>query len=141
MRVVSVQKNLIAATFAELRLDAQSRHIRRKVVTLDSGDEVLVDFALATMLENGDQLVLENGRAIMVIAADEDLMEVCGRGADHLTKLAWHIGNRHLDAQIEPTRILLRRDPVIALMLEQLGAKVKMVTETFSPERGAYHGH
>jgi urease accessory protein len=55
---------------------------------------------------------------------------------------AWHIGNRHLEAQIEATRILIRRDHVIAKMLEQLGAQVTDVRETFTPEHGAYaHGH
>jgi urease accessory protein len=57
-------------------------------------------------------------------------------------QLAWHIGNRHLEAQIERERILLRRDQVIAHMLEQRGASLKAVREPFSPERGAYaHGH
>jgi urease accessory protein len=76
-----------------------------------------------------------------VIAAQEELMEVRGRDATHLTLLAWHIGNRHLDAQIEPERLLLRRDKVIAVMLQHQGAVVSDVVETFSPEYGAYHGH
>jgi len=55
---------------------------------------------------------------------------------------AAHIGNRHLEAQFETTRILIRWDPVIAKMLEQQGATVTLVRETFTPERGAYvHGH
>jgi urease accessory protein len=55
--------------------------------------------------------------------------------------LAWHIGNRHLPAQIGDNRILLRRDKVIRQMLEALGAAVSDVSERFAPEHGAYHAH
>lgn len=122
-------------------LDADARHLRRKLLTLEHGDEVLVDFEKAVQLAHGDRLVLDDGRVAEVIAAEEDLMEVKGRDAGHLVKLAWHIGNRHLPAQIEPDRILVRRDAVIARMLEGLGAAVVNVTEPFHPEHGAYHSH
>ena len=76
-----------------------------------------------------------------VIAAEEDLMEIRGRDAAHLVQLAWHIGNRHLPAQIEESRILIRRDRIICHMLETLGATVIDVAEPFHPENGAYHTH
>ena len=122
-------------------LDADERHLRRKLLTLQHGDEVLVDFEKAVKLEHGDRLVLEDGRVAEVVAAEEDLMEVRGRTPEHLVKLAWHIGNRHLPAQIETERILIRRDSVIARMLEGLGATIRDVTEPFAPEHGAYHSH
>ena len=50
-------------------------------------------------------------------------------------------GNRHLPAQIEAARILIRRDRIIRQMLETLGATVTDVSEAFHPEHGAYHGH
>jgi urease accessory protein len=72
----------------------------------------------------------------------EDLLEVRGRDSAHLTQLAWHIGNRHLEAQIEAKRILIRPDHVIAQMLVGQGAVVSKTREVFSPEHGAYaHGH
>ena len=122
-------------------LNAEARHLRRKLITLQHGDEVLVDFERAVKLEHGDRLVLEDGREAEVIAAEEDLLEVRGRDAAHLIRLAWHIGNRHLAAQIEDTRILIRRDRIIALMLQNLGAEVAEVRELFEPEHGAYHSH
>ena len=77
----------------------------------------------------------------MLVAAEEELMQVSARGPQHLVELAWHIGNRHLPAQIGGTRILLRRDRIIRAMLEQLGATVSDVTEPFTPAHGAYHAH
>lgn len=122
-------------------LDADQRHIRRKRITLANGEDILVDFEKPVHLEQGDRLVLEDGRVAEVVAAPEELMEVVARDAGHLVELAWHIGNRHLAAQIAAERILLRRDRIIRAMLEQLGATVRDVTEPFSPEHGAYHAH
>ena len=123
-------------------LDAQARHLRRKLLTLPDGSEVLVDFAKPVRLEDGDCLVLEDGRLVQLACLPEDLMEVRGRDGLHLCQLAWHIGNRHLEAQIEVARILIRPDYVIGHMLEGLGATVKPTREAFSPEHGAYgHAH
>ncbi len=122
-------------------LDASIRHLRRKLIVLQSGQEILVDFEKPVKLKQNDCLVLEDGRLVEVIAANEDLMEVTGRDAAHLIQLAWHIGNRHLEAQIGATRILIRRDHVIGHMLEHQGAKVRNVNEPFEPEHGAYHAH
>lgn len=127
--------------FGIVVLDADARHIRRKRITLATGEDILVDFEKPVRLEQGDRLVLEDGRVAEVIAAEEALMEVTARSARHLVELAWHIGNRHLPAQIGENRILLRRDPVIRAMLEQRGAAVRDVTEPFAPEHGAYHSH
>ena len=103
-------------------LDADERHIRRKRITLTHGAEIMVDFERPVKLEHGDRLVLDDGRVAQVVAAEEELMEVRGRDAAHLVQLAWHIGNRHLPAQIEAGRMLIRRDKIIRHMLETLGA-------------------
>lgn len=128
--------------FATLAHD--ERHLRRRVVVLDSGDKVLVDLPEPVALNHGDRLVLEDGRQIEIRAAEEELYAIRGRSAAHLIELAWHIGNRHLAAQIEDGRLLILRDHVIKGMLEGLGAEVTEVTEPFMPARGAYsggHGH
>lgn len=127
--------------FALVVLDADERHIRRKRITLTNGEDVLVDFEKPVKLEHGDGLVLEDGRVARVLAAEEELMEVRAKDSRHIVLLAWHIGNRHLPAQIGDNRILLRRDTVIRQMLEALGASVRDVTERFAPEHGAYHSH
>lgn len=127
-------------------LPHDERHLRRRVLALDSGDKVLVDLAEPIALSSGDRLVLEDGREVEIVAAPEHLLAVRGRDAVHLAELAWHIGNRHLAAAIAPGRILILRDHVIRAMLEGLGADVADVSEPFEPLRGAYsgpvgHGH
>lgn len=130
-----------AKPFETALLDSQARHLRRKLIILKSGEELLVDLEKPVQLEDRDCFVLDDGRYIEVVAADEDLVEVRAQSARHLTQLAWHLGNRHLEAQIEEQRILIRPDHVIAHMLEHHGATVRRVREPFSPEHGAYHSH
>ncbi|HEY2753988.1 urease accessory protein UreE [Phenylobacterium sp.] len=122
-------------------LQHDERHLRRKVIRLADGGTVLVDLAEPVMLTAGDALLLDGGGVVAIEAAVEELCEVRARDPVHLAELAWHIGNRHLAAEISAHRILILRDHVIRAMLEGLGAQVLDVTETFRPVRGAYSGH
>ncbi|MGI9402715.1 MAG: urease accessory protein UreE [Rhizobiaceae bacterium] len=132
-----------------ITLDENSRHRRRiKLVAerINSPDtiEFLLDLPEARLLRHGDGLVLDDGNVVEVLASPEPLLEVRARDGRHLLALAWQIGNRHLPAQIFEDRILIRRDHVIASMLEGLGATVAEVTAPFDPEGGAYgdrHDH
>jgi urease accessory protein len=122
-------------------LDYDGRHRRRIVLTAQSGAQYLLDLAGATHLRDGDGLVLAGGGILLVVAKPEPLLEVRAASPEALIRLAWHIGNRHLAAAIQADRILIRRDHVIAHMLEHQGAKVREVEEPFDPEGGAYHDH
>jgi len=113
------------------------RHRRRLRLATDAGDEFLLDLPHAMSMEDGDGLQLDDGRWIEVRAAAESLIEVTA-DPTLLTRLAWHLGNRHLPARIEPHRILIRSDHVIADMLSNLGATLRFIEAPFTPERGAY---
>ncbi|RWN52737.1 urease accessory protein UreE [Mesorhizobium sp.] len=117
------------------------RHLRRRAIETARSDRVLVDLPEPVALNDGDRLVLEDGRHIEIVAAEEPLYDIRADSAVHLAELAWHIGNRHLAAAIEANRILILRDHVIKAMLEGLGATVSDVFEPFKPLRGAYSGH
>jgi urease accessory protein len=117
------------------------RHLRRKLLHLENGDMVMLDLKEPVLFANGDLLVLEDGELIEIVAAQEKLFEIRPRDRVHLIELAWHLGNRHLSAQIEAERILILRDHVIRSMLEGLGAEVTEISEPFQPARGAYHAH
>lgn len=127
--------------FDLVTLAHDERRVRRKLLTLVHGDEVLVDFPHPVTLDDRGALVLEDGRLVEVIAAEEELYQITARNAEHLVRLAWHLGNRHLPAQLEEHRILIKRDRVIRGMLVGLGANVKDISEPFFPEHGAYHSH
>jgi urease accessory protein len=122
-------------------LDYDGRHRRRIVLTGASGAEYLLDLAEATHLRHGDGLVLAGGGILLVVAKPEPLLEIRAASPQALLKLAWHIGNRHLAASLEADRILIRRDHVIAHMLQHQGASVREVEAVFDPEGGAYEDH
>ncbi len=119
-----------------IALTYDARFLRRKVLETVSGLRFLVDLPHTTSLNHGDALELSDGRLIGVVAAEEALLEITG----DLTRLAWHIGNRHMPCQIGAGRLLIQRDHVIRDMLEKLGATLREVQEPFTPEGGAY-GH
>jgi urease accessory protein len=127
--------------YETITLDHTARHRRRMVMKADGGLSFLLDLEQAQALRHGDGLVLEDGRVIKVLALPEPLTEVRGRDSTHLTALAYQIGNRHLEAQIEKDRIVIRRDQVISDMLKGLGASVVDIEEVFEPEAGAYGHH
>jgi urease accessory protein len=128
-------------------LDAHDRHRRRVVLSGESGTKFLLDLPQATALRDGDGLVLEDGAIVRVIGRREPLVEIAAANGHDLARLAWHIGNRHVDVQIVGERLRIRRDHVIEDMLRGLGARLTPVDAPFDPERGAYdhqqhsHGH
>jgi urease accessory protein len=121
-------------------LDYELRHRRRISMTAADGLTFLLDLPHAQRLRDGDQLVLEDGRRVRVVAAPECLAEIRAATPGELVRIAWHIGNRHLPAMLEPERILIRRDHVIEGMAAQLGALVRHIEGPFDPEPGAYGG-
>jgi urease accessory protein len=98
----------------------------------------LLDLPSGAWLHDGDALMLEDGRLIEVVAAAEPLLEIRCDDAKHLARLAWHLGNRHLPAQVLDDALRIRRDHVVAAMAVSLGARVIEIEAPFEPEGGAY---
>jgi urease accessory protein len=126
-------------------LDFHDRHRRRMAMIGTRGVEFLLDLHEAVALRGGDALALEDGRLIEVVAAPEPLAEFRGADPQHLVRIAWHLGNRHLPTQIMPKGLRIRRDHVIEDMVRGLGGRVIEIEAPFDPEGGAYagggHGH
>ncbi|GAC1616559.1 MAG: hypothetical protein NVS4B4_01310 [Bradyrhizobium sp.] len=126
-------------------LDFDDRHRRRTAMRGTRGLEFLLDLESAVALRGGDALLLDDGRLVEVVAAPEPLAEIKGADPQHLVRLAWHLGNRHLPTQVMPRGLRIRRDHVIEAMLKGLGARVIEIEAPFDPEGGAYgaggHGH
>ena len=108
------------------------------MMTGTHGSEFLLDLPEAAFLRGGDALVLEDGRLIEVVSAAEPLLEIRCADLLHLARIAWHLGNRHLPAQLLSNAVRIRRDHVIAEMAMRLGARVIEIESPFDPEGGAY---
>jgi urease accessory protein len=126
-------------------LQADERHLRRMMLTGQSGLIFLLDLPHATVLRHGDGLVLDDGGIVQVAGKPEPLVEVKVGNEETLLRLAWHIGNRHTALQVVRGALRIRRDHVLEAMLQGLGAQLTPVEAPFEPEHGAYaepqHGH
>ncbi len=91
-------------------------------------------------MADGDGLRLDDGRWLRVVTVRETLIEVRGDSPASLVRIAWHIGNRHLAAEIRDGAIRLRPDHVFEAMLRGLGGTVETIEAPFQPEGGAYGG-
>ena len=123
----------------EIVLDYQDRNRRR--IKLDSKKKIsfLLDEKETVFLNNGSLLILSNEYKVKVIAKLENVLKVEAKDKNNLSSLAWHIGNRHIPAEIHKDYIIIQRDEIISRMLKLLGAKVVKKKLSFTPEKGAYH--
>jgi urease accessory protein len=124
-----------------ITLEHQDRHRRRMVMKADGGLEFLLDLGNAAVLEDGDALKLEDGKLVRIAAKPEDLIEITTENSLRLMKVAWHLGNRHVPAEVTKEAIYIAPDHVLVEMVRGLGAKAEPVKRAFRPERGAYHEH
>lgn len=141
--IAPAYQGLVADT---VTLDYEDRHRRRLAIACDNGTKFLLDLADVPSLRDGDAVLISDGRAIGIRAAPEALMEIHAANPTALVRIAWHIGNRHLAAEIGEASLIIRADHVIEQMVIGLGGHVHHITAAFNPERGAYsggggHGH
>ena len=125
----------------EVMLDSQDRNRRRIKLVSKRNISFLLDEKKTVFLKNGALLILSNSYKIKVIAKIENVLKIEAGSKNNLLVLAWHLGNRHIQAEIHQNYILIKRDEVIGKMLKLLGAKVFKKKLSFSPESGAYHKH
>lgn len=137
---VRAQHRWIEAPADTVVLGFDDRHRRRMAMTGTRGLAFLLDLENAVALRGGDALVLEDNRLIEVVAAPEPLVEFRVNDPQHLVRVAWHLGNRHLPTQITARGLRIRRDHVIEAMVKGLGARVIEIEAPFDPEGGAYAG-
>ena len=136
-----------AADFAgeaddEIHLDFDHRHRRRLTLVSGSGREFLLDLRSATALADGDALVLDDDSVVIVRASAERVVDVSADSPEHLARIAWHLGNRHLATEIRGDTLRILEDHVIVEMLEGLHATLEHKEAPFQPEGGAYaHEH
>lgn len=139
VRKAAVKQDRIVET---LTLDHEDRNRRRVALKGDGGRDILLDLDKATALGDGDAVKLEDGSLVLIKAAAQKLIEITAENPLRLSRVAWHIGNRHTPAEITATAIYIEHDHVLAEMIRGQGCAMSEVERPFQPERGAYdHDH
>lgn len=138
-RKAAVKQDKVIET---LTLDHEDRNRRRVALKGDGGLDILLDLDKPTALNDGDAVKLEDGRLVLIKAAPQSLLEIRAENPLRLSRVAWHIGNRHTPAEITADAIYIENDHVLAEMIRGQGCSMSVVERPFQPERGAYdHGH
>jgi len=144
VRVLSAAARAGQPVIDTVILDYAERSAQKLAVTGVKGGRFEIDLAQATRLATDDALVLEDGSLVEVVAAPEPLIEARAADLAQLARLAWHLGDRHLPAQLFANRIRVRVEPGTEDLLKALGARLVRIEAPFEPEGGAYasaHGH
>jgi len=123
-----------------LSLPFELRQKSRLRTKLASGEEAGLFLEHGSILRGGDCLRANDGRIVLVVAADEELMEARCTTPFELVRAAYHLGNRHVPVQIGDGWLRFQADDVLAQMLRGLKATVSKVSAPFEPEAGAYAG-
>jgi urease accessory protein len=137
---------------AAVVLDWDTRQKSRFDTEDSQGRHLGVFLPRGTVVRGGDVLVTEDGSLVKVIATPQPVMVVrhCGafgtsHGSPHdLLRAAYHLGNRHVQLELQADALLLEPDHVLAAMLRQMHLVVTDELAPFEPEAGAYaeaHGH
>jgi urease accessory protein len=127
---------------SEVELDWDVRQKSRIAATDSLGRALNVFLPPGTVLRGGDVLVCEDGSLVRVKAAPQPVLVVT-HCSDHgtpfdLLRAAYHLGNRHVPLELQPDRLLLEPDHVLADMLRMQHLIVTEASSAFEPEGGAY---
>jgi urease accessory protein len=130
----------VSAPTDTLLLPFDRREKSRQSVQLESGETAQLLLPHGTRLKEGDLLAGSNGGVIIVKAAAQRVLVVTAGSGIQLTRIAYHLGNRHTPVQIEEGVLVLEEDPVLEEMIVRLGGQVEKRDRPFEPEPGAYGG-
>ena len=134
----------LAKRAATVTLDWDTRQKSRFDATDSLGRALGVFLARGSVVRGGDVLVAEDGSLLRVIATPQPVL-VVRAAADgspfDLLRAAYHLGNRHVALELQPDRLQLEPDHVLAEMLRQMHLAVSEELAPFEPEGGAYAAH
>ena len=128
-------------SFLKLTLSSDERRILRGKRLTDCDQEIILQLPREGKLNDGDILSTnESNYYVEVIAKKENLIEISSKSKIELIKIAYHLGNRHVEVQIKNNILLTKGDYVIENMLKNFDVEVKNIMKKFFPETGA-HNH
>ena len=127
--------------FLKLTLSSDERRILRGKRLTDCDQEIILQLTRKGKLNDGDILSTNKSNFyVEIIEKIEDLIEISSNSKIELIKTAYHLGNRHVEVEIEEGILLTKNDYVIKNMLLNFKVDVKNTKKKFFPERGA-HSH
>lgn len=140
LEVFEIVKQLPQDCAMEVVLTFDERQKSRYKTKTVCGRELGWFIERGTVLQDGDFLKCKTGEVVHVAAAAEAVSDVRSDDQLLLTRVAYHLGNRHVPLQIGAGFLRYLRDHVLDDMVRGLGVEVVHEKHPFQPENGAYHG-
>ena len=124
-----------------LTLSSDERRILRCKRLTDCDQEIILQLPRNGKLNDGDILSTnEPNLYVEIIAKKENLIEISSNSKIELIQTAYHLGNRHIEVEIQEDILLIKNDYVIEKMLKNFNVDFVNTQKKFFPERGA-HNH
>ena len=128
-------------SFCKLTLSSDERRILRGKRLTDCDQEIILQLPRKGKLNDGDFLSTnESNFYVEIIAKTENLIEISSNSKIELIKTAYHLGNRHVEVEIEEDILLTKSDYIIENMLHNFNVNLTNIKKKFFPETGA-HNH
>ena len=146
---MEINKNLIVVdwlkskrvkgTILNLTLCSDQRKILRGRKLSDCNTELILQLPREGKINDGDIFrTNQENIFIHVIAKKEKLFQISTSKSIDMLKVSYHLGNRHIALEINDNYVFIKEDYVIRILLEKLGAEIKLVHKKFFPEDGAF---
>jgi len=136
-----IKKKPQLGSILKLTLSSDERRILRGKKITDCDQEIILQLPRKGKLNDGDILSTnESNFYVEILAKTEDLIEISSNSKIELIKTAYHLGNRHVEVEIEEDILLTKGDYVIENMLKNFNVDIVNTQKKFFPERGA-HSH
>ena len=135
-----IKQNCNDGNFLKLTLSSDQRRVFRGKRKSDCNQELQLQLPREGKLNDGDILQTNHKNLyVEVIAQKENLIEITAKTNLELIKVAYHLGNRHVDSEINENILFTKSDYIIEELLKNFDVVLLKVKKKFYPEIGAFH--
>ena len=136
-----IKKKPRLGSFLKLTLSSDERKILRGKRLTDCDQDIILQLPRKGKLKDGDILSTnESNFYIEIIAKRENLIEISSNSKIELIKVAYHLGNRHVEVEIQEDILRTKSNYVVEDMLKNFNVDIVDIQKKFFPEKGA-HNH
>ena len=135
-----IKQNCHEGNFLNLTLSSDQRRVFRGKRKSDCNQELQLQLPREGKLNDGDILRTNHKKLfVQIIAQKENLIEITTKTNLELIKVAYHLGNRHVEIEINENILFTKSDYIIEELLKNFDVVFSKVEKKFFPEIGAFH--
>jgi len=135
-----IKKKPDEGNFIKLTLSSDQRKFIRGKRKSDCSKELYLQLPRGGKLNDGDILQTNHKDLFVeVIAQKEKVIEVTAKTNLELIKVAYHLGNRHQEIEINENILTTKNDYIIEELLKNFEVIFIKIEKKFFPEIGAFH--